>query len=146
MENLSEKVTAVFMDCLYRDGEVGGSPEVPKDAVIVEGIMGKFGFHPERLESHREDVRGFLNEMPAMFHKDTGGGWTFLNLCNDKNNEQWTGFHRTMEQLVVLGLGLKMASYCMPRDMWKMFPGGMPYVMFDTKGDLNVQPQESHSG
>ena len=26
---------------------------------------------------------------------------------------------------------LGMAGFCMPRDFWSAFPGGMPYVWFD---------------
>ena len=36
-----------------------------------------------------------------------------------------------MEQLLTLGIGLGYAKYLMPREMWKMFPGGMPYFQID---------------
>ena len=132
MENIAEKVHEIFMGCLYEEKEVKDVEHPPEGAVLVEGIMGKFGFHPDRLESHRDQVRQLLDEMPKEFHKTTGGGWTFLNLCQDKNGFQWTGFHQRMEELVCLGIGLKMATFCAPRDMWSAFPGGMPYIVFDT--------------
>lgn len=34
-----------------------------------------------------------------------------------------------MEQLVSLGIGIKKVKYCMPKEMWSILPGGMPYFM-----------------
>jgi len=130
---LSEKVQELVLDCLY-DGDkelVDGKP--PENAVLVEGIVRKFGFHPERLESHRQEVKDILNQMPDSFHKDKGGGWSFLNLCMTKDGQHW-GEHPSMEALVALAVGLGMASYCLPRAMWSLFPGGMPYIQFDVDG------------
>lgn len=51
--------------------------------VIVQGITRNFGFHPERLKEQRELISAILAELPAEFKK----GYTFLNLCNNKNGE-----------------------------------------------------------
>lgn len=48
------ELRAVFMNCLYRDAELGDKRATPPDAIIVEGITAKFAFHPVRLESHRD--------------------------------------------------------------------------------------------
>lgn len=126
MNNIAEKVMAILMDCLFERTEPADS-----DVLVVDGIVRKFGLHPERLESHRQEVKDILREMPRQFFKvNGGGGWSFLNLCNDKNGNQW-GEHLHMEALVVLAIGLKLGRYCLPRNMWNVFPGGMPYVEFD---------------
>jgi hypothetical protein len=129
-KTLSQKVNETFKDCLYRDAEI---PEdgTPKDAVLVEGIVQKFGFHPARLAGHKEEIRAYLERMPKEFHRETGGGWTFLNLCMDREGHQWAE-HPTIEQLVALAIGTGMGVYLLPRDMWNALPGGVPYVMFDT--------------
>ena len=57
---------------------------------------------------------------------------SFLNLCVDKDGVQWAE-HPTLEKMVAMGIGLKMAAYCLPRDMWNSLPGGVPYVQFDTE-------------
>lgn len=125
-----ERVNEIFLDCFYTKDEFEDLNEIPEDAVIVEGIAPnrKFGFHPGRLESHREEVRGFLDQLPEPFHEGTGDGWSFLNACETKDGEQWTGLHQRMEQLFCLGIGLGIAKYLMPSEMWKMLPGGMPYI------------------
>ena len=49
----------------------------------------------------------------------------------DRDEHQWTGEHRVMEQLFVLGIGIGHVRYCFPRDMWKSLPGSMPYMIVD---------------
>jgi hypothetical protein len=109
MENIAEKVNKIFMECLFMDEEIAQMRKEglaqPKDAVIVEGITQNFGLHPVRLEACRDLVKEIIEEMPTEFRKTKGGGWSFLNLCNDKNGVQWADLHRTMEQLVVLAVG-----------------------------------------
>jgi hypothetical protein len=126
--SISKKVKDIFFDSLYTDKEDPGNGTAPEGAVIVDSIRGPYGFHPERLKSHEAEVREVLSQMPIPFHKDSGGGWSFLNLCQTKNGEQW-GEHENVEQLVCLGIGLGLVSYCMPREFWVSLPGGMPYVM-----------------
>ena len=94
-KSLSEQVYAVLVDSLYNEDEIVDG-KIPKDAVIVEGLTATFGFHPERLNSHKEQIRKILDQMPPEFRYTGGGGWSFLNLCLDKNGNQWAE-HPTME-------------------------------------------------
>ncbi len=119
----AEQVNAVFMDCLFRDGE-----DTSKH-VRAEGIIRNVEFHPERLESHRTEIVAMLNELPEKFQERGGGGWSFLNACNDKHGNQWTSFHQTMEQLFQLGIGIGKVKSLMPRKLWNILPGGMPYYV-----------------
>ncbi|MDP2665599.1 MAG: hypothetical protein Q8P23_03110 [bacterium] len=118
-----ERVNAIFMDCLFKDGE-----DTSKH-IKAEGITKNVGFHPERLESHKTEIEAMLDELPDEFKKSGGGGWSFLNACNDKHGNQWTGFHQRMEQLFQLGIGISKVQYQMPREMWSVLPGGMPYLV-----------------
>lgn len=124
----SERVEKIFMDCLFKNEEViDGKPIF--EPVKAEGIMTNIGFHPERLQSHKEEIIEMLNELPENFHVKTGGGWSFLFACNDKHGELWTGLHERMEQLFQLGIGIGKVSYLMPRHMWEVLPGKMPYFV-----------------
>ena len=128
-----EMVNKILFDCLYTDDEIEGCAEgeAPEGAVIVEGILHPFAFHPERLESHREEVQVMLWNLPREFlpiSAGGGGGWSFLNACQDANDVQWTGLHQTMDSLFVLGIGLGLAKWALPRETWVSLPGGMPYV------------------
>lgn len=119
----ANKLEKIFNDCLFL------GTESTESKVHVIGIGSEYHFHPERLESHREEIKEILSNLNPTFFKSGGGGWSFLNMCNDKNDEQWTGFHSRMSQLMVLGMGLDLVSYLMPREMWGMFSGGMPYIV-----------------
>ena len=94
---------------------------------VAEGITLSVGFHPERLDSHEKEIVALLDELPDVFKTSTGGGMSFLQACNDKHGNQWTGLHQRMEQLFLLGIGIGKVKLCLPRDMWAMLPGGMPY-------------------
>lgn len=128
----AEAVEKVFNDCLFGAEEVSKTtPEPPEGAIIVDGIVNRFGFNLGRLESHREEVKAFLAELPDGFQEGKGGGWSFLQACMTRDGNQW-GEHRNMEQLFVLAIGLKLARWQMPREMWRSLPGGMPYVVVQT--------------
>lgn len=118
-----EGVNRIFMDCLFREGE-----DTSKH-VKAEGIQMTIGFHPERLESHRIEIEAMLDELPDEFKESGGGGWSFLNACNDKHGNQWTGFHQRMEQLFQLGIGIGKVRCQFQKEMWSALPGGMPYYV-----------------
>lgn len=129
----TEKIDAAMRDSLFRNEEVpDGKP--PADAVIVDGVRSKFGFHKARLESHREEVREALAQLSDQFHRGRGDGWSFLNACMDKDGNQW-GEHRNVEQLVCLGIALGLVEYCLPKEMWSVLPGGMPYFAVNLNGE-----------
>lgn len=120
------KLEEVLVSCLYKEGEsIEGH-------IPVQGVMADFGFHPQRLEAARPYIIECLSNLPEPFfakserHPEGKDGWSFLNLCCTKDNNLW-GQHRNCEQLCVLAIGLGLAHWTMPRDMWGAFPGGMPY-------------------
>jgi len=125
----ADRVEEIMKDCLFRDDEIkDGQPIDPDMMVQVEGIVNNFGLHKERVESHKDEIHAMLKELPDQFHEKKGGGWSFLNACSNRYGEQWTGFHRTMEHLFVLGIAVGKAAWQM-KEMSLMMPGGMPYVV-----------------
>lgn len=124
----ANELDGMFRNCLYLDDEIADPGKPPEGAVIVQGITANFGFHPGRLETTREKVRGWLDALPDAFKQSSGGGYSFLGACDDREGNQW-GEHTNMEQLFCLGIGLKLAEYCAPREVWSILPGGMPYIV-----------------
>lgn len=122
MKLTAENVDFIFQDCLFR------KDEDTTNAVKVEGISCKVGFHPDRLKSHKAEIAEMCDELPDNFKASSGGGWSFLNLCINKHNEQWTGSHQHMEQLTMLGLASGKIQLLAKRELWEKLPGGMPYV------------------
>ena len=120
--NIGEQVEALILDCL--NGQEDG-------ALKVEGLLCDFGFSPEKIQLHREEIRALLDQMPREFHLNGGGGYSFLQLPFTQNGEQW-GEQRGAEALLCLGIAAGMATILLPREMWSMLPGNVPYVMINT--------------
>ena len=123
MNLTAEKVHTVFMKCLFKEGEQTDNHK------IGQGVMIKVGFNPERLKENEPVIIEMINDLPDEFKKTGGGGISFLNMCNDKNGNQWADLHKTMDELVVLGNAIGKLSFLMPKEMWSVLPGGMPYLV-----------------
>ena len=115
-------VEAVFMACLFKEDENTNGH------IVAEGIVRTVGFHPGRIEEHRQEIHDMLAELPDEFKVSGGGGYSFLNACMNKHGNQWTDLHLIQEQLIQLGIAIGEVEYCLTRDMWSAFPGGMPYL------------------
>ena len=123
----SSNVNKIFMDSLYTEAEQKAGIDESK-AVKVEGIVTNVGFNPERLLSHLKEVRELVDQLPEEF---LNNGWSFLNLPTTRTGEQW-GEQRNAEQLYLLAAGLGIATFLLPREMWKVLPGSVPYINFTT--------------
>ncbi len=122
MKLTAENVSNTIKDCLFKGGETHINP------VIAEGFMMKFGFNPDRLKSHEQDIIDMLTDLPIEFQRTGGGGMSFLNACMTKDGQQW-GEHSNIDELVCLGMAIGKASFPLPRDMWAVLPGAMPYIV-----------------
>jgi hypothetical protein len=121
----SGTVQDIVKQVLFKADELVDGNE-PVGAIKVDGLVNNFAFHPERIAQAKPQIDALLAELPDNFHRNKGGGWTFLNACQDRDGEQWTGFHQAMEQLVCLGIAVGSASWMM-REMADILPGGVPY-------------------
>lgn len=122
----ADKVKEVFVDCLFPDGTSVETMTI--DAKLVDCVTCKFGFDPVKIKLHKPEIHNLLKQLPEKFQELSGGGWSFLNACLDKDGKQW-GEHSNIEQLLALGMAADLADFLMPREMWKMLPGGMPYFV-----------------
>lgn len=121
-----ERVTELFLKCLFQEGEDSSN------RVRAEGITLKVGFHPVRLEGHKREISELLDELPDEFKSSGGEGMSFLQACNDRHGNQWTGLHHVMEQLFLLGIAIGKVKCLTPREVWKALPGGMPFYAVQT--------------
>lgn len=120
MELTSENVYRVLGDCLFKEGED------TTNHVLTEGVMLKFGLHPERLKSHEQDIIDMLSQLPKEFKKGSGDGYSFLNACVTSDGVQW-GEQKNVDELLCLGVAIGKAKILLSREEWVLFPGGVPY-------------------
>ena len=119
------RISDIFRSCLAENNE----------PLIVEGVIGKFGFSAIELEKYREEIVSILMNLPGDFMRSKGGGTSFLSACMDSDGYQW-GEHRNVNELMCLGMAIGKVKYCLPREMWSILPGGMPYFMID---DMDIE-------
>lgn len=121
----AEAVRKVVTAALFTEDEMEGGQ--PDHYVVGKGIMRSFAFHPKRLHEQRMAVAAMLRELPEGFRETKGGGWSFLNFCEDCQGRIWTGEHRVCDDLIAIGsaLGLVRILDMIPAHM---LPGGVPYV------------------
>ena len=133
-----EKLNDVFAACMFTDEEVKDLKpgELPQDCVVVMAVLHNFGFNEHRLEKHYTEIEELLNELPANFKEEIGGGWSFLNGCVDKDGHQW-GEQSDLNKLIALGLAIGRVEIT-PRGLWHNLPGSMPYVRI-------LKPVEEHT-
>jgi len=116
-------VTHIFEESVLPQGEhMDGEVE-------VEGITHTARFNPDVLERRKSFLEAMLEELPDTFMASKGGGWSFLEACVDRHGNQWTGLHPIMEQLFMLGLAIGKVECQIPRHLWEVLPGGMPYYV-----------------
>lgn len=113
----SQAVNEILHKC-FSDGSEG---------VDVDGIVSRFSFSKAKLAEHADEIYALLLELPEDFMSSKGGGTSFLMACHDKDGNHW-GEHPDMEALVCLGIAINKVSFLMFREMWKLMPGGMPYL------------------
>jgi hypothetical protein len=117
-------VNNIFLACLFNDDEASNAELVKANVVEVEGIIARYGLHRARVEQNAENIKSMLGQLPVEF---INNGYTFLNMPFNTEGEQW-GEQRTAEQLYVLGAALGLAEFCLPREAWRLMPGGVPYI------------------
>jgi hypothetical protein len=115
--------------CLFDDDTP--IEEAKSTGILVKGIWAQFLFNPTSIAAHKSEIGKLLMELPDAFMASKGGGWSFLNACMDKHDRQWTNHDVVMEGLFVLGIACEYVKYVMPREMWWMFYGNMPYLVVD---------------
>jgi hypothetical protein len=142
-----DKIDEIMYYCLFHSQQEADDLRASgRDVVASHGIIQGFGFHPDRLQEKKEEIKALVIELvPNLFLRPTGGkGTTFLYLPTKEDGGLW-GEHRNAEALFVLAQALGWAGFCLPRHLWGVFQNGMPYVWFN---DLKVteESQEESDG
>jgi len=124
-------VDRVFHECL-QGVELNADGSLPDTALIVAGVAHSVIFCRTNLAKNERMIGAMLDQLPIQFKvRDQGGddGWSFLSACLDRDDNQWTTERLTVEKLIMLGIGTGQAKWFLPRELWALLPGGMPYVV-----------------
>lgn len=116
-----ENVERIFVDCLTNEDN--------PNAIECNPVIHKCVFDAQKINEHKDEIKECLMALPKEFRENEGGGYSFLAACNDIDGNQWTGLHLNMEKLFALGTAAGYITSLVPRNMWFMLPGNMPYFM-----------------
>ena len=117
MELTSTNVEKIFAACL-QDEHLENDNE-PVDLIMHKAYLNTTG--------HEADIKDMLDQLEDSFKTTGGGGMSFLQACYTKAGIHW-GEHDNMAKLFGLGISAGLAKWTMPREMWDILPGAMPYV------------------
>lgn len=130
----AKRIHEILTDCMFNDNYTDDSK-----CIAVQGITSVFGFKPEKIDEHKNEIYSFLEELPVSFWESPIGddGYSFLQMPFDKNDQHW-GEQINAQELLVLGLATGYAQYLFSKPIWKALPGGVPYVVLH-KEPVEVQ-------
>lgn len=134
MELTSENVTSMMKRCLL--GEV--TEENLSKVLPIAGVCTNFGFDPDRLSENEAGIKAMLHQLPERFLASSGMGESFLSGSQRRDGTQW-GEQRDVEALFCLGKAIGYVFELLPRELWDVLPGGVPfYVVNDAGLDLST--------
>lgn len=120
-----DEVNKIFLFCLFTDEEEYIKAKENGNITMVNGININVGFNKEKVKIYEQEISNILDNLHPTFKE----GWSFLNLCLDKNSSEWTSLHKDMQELLLLGLAIDKLEFCIAdKEFWKLMPGNMPYI------------------
>ena len=127
LELTAENVYALLEEC--------SRPFPVPDADDIITVQHHLYFSRDKLEANRASIDELLAQLPTGFRalgygEGAGGGWSFLNACERADGVHW-GQQRDVDLLLGLGLAIGSVQWSLPRDVWEVLPGGMPYFQIN---------------
>ncbi len=121
-----ESVVGIPIFCDYVKKQIGLADERDyfNSGVLVMNLA---AMRDERLEEKFDIVLSILGELSDDFKS----GYSFLAFNLTKYGKPWTDYQNVCEQLLVLAIGLGLAGFCSPREMWSSLPGNAPYIVIN---------------
>lgn len=109
------------------------------ELLAARGIVNTYVFNPVRLTSHKTDIVDFLDQLEPSFHANSGGGMSLMNMVATKDGDLW-GEQYHADLLACMAIALSLGKWVLPREMWGMLPGSMPYFVVHAKEAGDGQP------
>ena len=132
MNITASNVLKVFNDCLFDT-----QPDTGTEFIGVEGVHANVGFDPHKIEQHKEEITSLLDQLDDKFKENTGGGYSFMSVPFTKDGDQW-GEQIDGDRLMMLGMAIGRVKYLLPREMWRILPGSVPYYVI-TEEEFEVE-------
>ena len=131
MELTPNNVEDILFDCLFEKEE----DVTDNNMVSVEGVVFSYGLRKDKVQHYEKDIINLLQQLSP----DFSAGASFLQMCQTKEKEIWTGDQKLMNSLLCLGLAIGKIQYCTKdKRLWDAMPGGMPYIFIFPSGTPSI--------
>lgn len=118
----AERVHEIWAECWAGEESEG-------EIIEVDAIEATVRLKKGSLDQYKAEIAAMLDELPAEFRADGGGGWSFVQGAIDKHGRQWAE-QMTVLKLFVLGMATgKVTYFADNRELWKAFYAGVPYYV-----------------
>ena len=94
----AKNVDKIFLDCFLPENYTDDTK-----VIVVNAVTGNFGFDPEKIEKHADDIQQMISQLSPKFDENNGG-YSFMNLpFKGETDEPW-GEQINGDHLMALGL------------------------------------------
>lgn len=98
---------------------------------VFHGMYTEYTLNPFTVKIQWDNIQSLLDELPEDF-KD---GQSITRGMRDKEGKQWTGSHKVVELLMILGFAVDRVQYCIDREYWSALPNGLPMYFVKDRYD-----------
>ena len=121
---ISKQIEQLINRTIIKNCLIGSRVIIDDNCIIKDCII------PDDSKiGNKTEIENLLSQCdPTFFDTSEGKGWSFLNFCQDGKGELWTGVHKICDCLICLGLAIGKVNFLLPRELWDVLPGGVPYL------------------
>ena len=98
-----QRVRNIFRACVAQEN-------TSNTKKVITGWDHEYIFNIDKVEEYKEEIYALLKELPKEFQSNTGGGWSILNVCMDKYNDEPWGEQADADLLMALGIATEYAA------------------------------------
>lgn len=120
---ISERVDQLLNLCFVSNEPTEGT------IAVLDSVTAPCYMDSALIAEHKAEIDAMLMQLPDNFMASKGGGYSFIAAAYTNTGEQWTGLQANVAALFVLGLATGKVKLLLPRDMWDLLPGNVPYYI-----------------
>ena len=113
----SENLMTIFNRCYSKIST--------EETITIDGVFHSYIFEKEKINSERKYIEMLLSKVSQTLNV----GCPFLKLNTTYTGSIWTNNTEEIEKLLVLGIAINKIRFLKPRDRWKSFPNGIPFII-----------------
>lgn len=117
-----ERINEIYEDTLLRDSDFD-EEGLKDDYLVGEGLNKVSYFSATRMGQYMEELDGYISSL-----KNIDTAPSLSELAHLEDDSMWTESVEDLDTLLQVGIAAGMLFMPLPKDTWKLLPGGLPFV------------------